>query len=331
MSGTCLIAPNPDVAGIGVRIAIYAQNFLGFFPALAALRDKHVDEVELDALEAQSTTILIMALAILVTTIVEAAKNDFINYHTSIVLSLSWINNTNTFLYFLLWLHRKTTLSQERHNEATYSNEIEISVESPSISEHSAFTIEEERKVFDAKRELSSRLSQPAGIGNMGWWLDTLRTSLNTLARGEKRAVALSNANRGVDTIVNKEDTLLRQAQVTFQNTIDDVYASFHQLNAVFLLGSIHLTLMSAVGIWLWHSPTSFGASPPCSAAKQINLLGHPVHIGSLPLQIISLIMYSIFLVPFLNLVLPMAAITSLYIFCNRSRSSVLFSLLISS
>ncbi|KAG6814817.1 hypothetical protein H0H87_007224 [Tephrocybe sp. NHM501043] len=44
---------NPDVSGIGVCIAIYAQNLLSFAPALLALKDKKVTPTKLNALETQ--------------------------------------------------------------------------------------------------------------------------------------------------------------------------------------------------------------------------------------------------------------------------------------
>ena len=56
------ITANPDVSGIGVRIAIYAQNLLSFIPALWALKDGRVTPTELGELEKQSTTILIHGL-----------------------------------------------------------------------------------------------------------------------------------------------------------------------------------------------------------------------------------------------------------------------------
>jgi hypothetical protein len=54
----CLIPANPDISGIGVRAAIYAQNLLSFVPAFYALVDGRVDGKELQTIEAQSTTIL---------------------------------------------------------------------------------------------------------------------------------------------------------------------------------------------------------------------------------------------------------------------------------
>jgi hypothetical protein len=36
------------------------------------------------------------------------------NLHATIVLSLSWMNNTNTFIYFLLYIQHKSQLGEEQ-------------------------------------------------------------------------------------------------------------------------------------------------------------------------------------------------------------------------
>jgi hypothetical protein len=109
MSAECFISPNPDIAGIGIRAAIYVQNFLSFAPAFyALLNDKKVDMEELQSVEKQSTTILLTAFAILISLIVQAQTFGLSSFHISIVLSLSWMNNTNTFIYFLLYIHHKS-------------------------------------------------------------------------------------------------------------------------------------------------------------------------------------------------------------------------------
>jgi hypothetical protein len=104
----CDIPGNPDIAGIGVRIAIYVQNFLSFAPAFYAIMDGKVDLAELKTVEKQSTSILITAFAILLSLIVQARSFNLSAFHTSTVLSLSWMNNTNTFVYFLLYIHHKS-------------------------------------------------------------------------------------------------------------------------------------------------------------------------------------------------------------------------------
>jgi hypothetical protein len=112
-SGYC-IESDPDISGIGVRLAIYIQNLLGFIPALWALWDGKVTLYELDSVEAQATTILITAFAIVISAMVEAQTLGLSNFHASIVLSLSWMNNTNTFIYFLLYLQHKSQPGEDQ-------------------------------------------------------------------------------------------------------------------------------------------------------------------------------------------------------------------------
>lgn len=107
MPAPCFIPSNPDISGIGVRLAIYLQNLLGFVPAIWALWDGKVSDYELESVENQSTTNLVLAFAILISCIVQALTLGLTNYHASIVLSLSWMNNTNAFIYFLLYLQYK--------------------------------------------------------------------------------------------------------------------------------------------------------------------------------------------------------------------------------
>jgi hypothetical protein len=111
----CLIPGNPDITGIGVRLAIYFQNILSFLPAFYALyNDGKVDKNELDTVEKQSTTILITAFAILISLIVQALTFNLSAFHTSIVLSLSWMNNTNTFIYFVLYINHMSHSDGQR-------------------------------------------------------------------------------------------------------------------------------------------------------------------------------------------------------------------------
>jgi hypothetical protein len=108
----CSIPANPDISGIGVRVAIYAQNFLSFAPAFYALVDGKVDSMELKTIEDQSTTILVTAFAILISTIVQAlSQYGLSDFHTAVILNLSWMNNTNTFIYFILYVHHRSGTS----------------------------------------------------------------------------------------------------------------------------------------------------------------------------------------------------------------------------
>ncbi|KAH8823778.1 hypothetical protein DL96DRAFT_1532133, partial [Flagelloscypha sp. PMI_526] len=98
---SCIIS-DPDIIGIGVRISTYAQNILSFVPALWALWDCKVERFELESVEKQSTTILITAFAILLSAVVQGVTLGLTNFHATIILNLSWMNNTNTFIWFIL-------------------------------------------------------------------------------------------------------------------------------------------------------------------------------------------------------------------------------------
>jgi hypothetical protein len=108
MSSECLISANPDVSGVGVRLAIYAQNLVCFIPPIWALWDGKVTASELDSAETHSTTNLILAFAILVSAMTQTRNGGLTNFHANIVLLLSWMNNTNAFVYFLLYVQRKS-------------------------------------------------------------------------------------------------------------------------------------------------------------------------------------------------------------------------------
>lgn len=108
---SCVIPSNPDITGIGVRVAIYAQNFLSFIPAAWALWDGEVSDYELESVEKQATTILVTAFAILIAAMSLARSiggNGLSNFDATIVLNLSWMNNTNTFIWFLLYVQYVT-------------------------------------------------------------------------------------------------------------------------------------------------------------------------------------------------------------------------------
>ncbi|KAJ7697061.1 hypothetical protein B0H14DRAFT_2184632, partial [Mycena olivaceomarginata] len=83
---------------------------LSFIPAFWAVWDGVVDEDELGIVEGPSADILITAFGILISATVQALTFGLSGFHTSIILSLSWMNNTNAFIYFLLSVHNRSGL-----------------------------------------------------------------------------------------------------------------------------------------------------------------------------------------------------------------------------
>ncbi|KAH6902345.1 hypothetical protein BKA70DRAFT_1306591, partial [Coprinopsis sp. MPI-PUGE-AT-0042] len=93
----------------------------------------------------------------------------------------------------------------------------------------------------------------------------------------------------------------------------------------VLVLGSLHLTLMAALGIWLWSDLLSFGHGRrrPLDFAKGnqcavdsavVAVIGQAVPMHSEALRIMSFILYSALLIPGFNLVIPTGLFLSLYI-----------------
>jgi hypothetical protein len=119
----CSIPANPDISGIGVRVAIYIQNILSFVPAFYSLmNDTRVDKHELKTTKDISLTILITAFAILISTVIQAMSPYGLSaFHASVILNLSWMNNTNTFIYFILWVHYRSHTPREDRIEPTWS------------------------------------------------------------------------------------------------------------------------------------------------------------------------------------------------------------------
>ncbi|KAH8801331.1 hypothetical protein DL96DRAFT_792170, partial [Flagelloscypha sp. PMI_526] len=104
------IPANPDISGIGVRAAIYAQNLLCFLPVVFYLWDGEITLDELAGIQDQSTGMLAIAFAILITTASLAASSNptVSNYHAAIVLDLSWMNNTSTWIWFILYVYERS-------------------------------------------------------------------------------------------------------------------------------------------------------------------------------------------------------------------------------
>ncbi|KAJ6461869.1 ankyrin repeat-containing domain protein [Mycena vitilis] len=268
MSGTlsCLIPADPDISGVGVRAAIYAQNLLSFIPAIWALWDGEVSDYEPECVETQSTTILVTAFAILISAMVQANRG-LSAFHASIVLALSWMNNTNTFIYFLLYVHHKSQSGPHQ-------------IDSTALA---------------WIKHLRDRLAWPR-------FPDRNATNGDTKEQPPEKG---EKTNRDPATSKSETHPGIRQ-QLWFK-------AGFRRI--VLVLGSLHLSLMAGLGIWLWSDPRSFGTLEPCvtNAARTV-ILGRSVPLRSTGLRGWSIAIYSLFLMPGFNLILPMALFLGLFL-----------------
>ncbi|KAF6763647.1 hypothetical protein DFP72DRAFT_480069 [Ephemerocybe angulata] len=280
MAGPCILPGNPDIAGIGVRIAIYVQNLLCFLPAFWALFDGKVTQGELDAAETQATTNLVLAFAILISAIVQAQTLGLTNYDASIILNMSWMNNTNAFIYFLLYMQHKSQAGIRGQVEPTWRawvqhvRELAISVIHPAT----------------AKANVTGAGSDP----ELGQLKGADAASIRGGAEGTRAEVPQGHddyARTGAKLLVKR---------------------------FVLLLGSIHLSLMAGLGLWLWSNIRAFGEGQDGAndcAAKHVFLaiLGKHVPFASEALRVVSLVIYAVFLVPGVNLLLPIVVFLVFY------------------
>jgi len=266
MSGQC-IPPNPDISGIGVRTAIYVQNFLCFAPVVAHLWDGKVTIDEINGIKDQSIGMLAVAFAILVSTVIEAKGSgrgqSITSFHAAVVLDLSWMNNTSTFIWFLLYAHHR------------------------SINEMKSMVI-------------------PA---TWSGWLKLLLSPLRHLVTGN------SGSSQSGDSRGNRNCGTKRSA--TYLPFIQRLWELVIKA-PVLTLGSIHLSLMASIGIWLWSDPSKFGTGISCNPT--LTIVGGAVPFSSQALRICSLLMYSLLLIPGVNLVPGFLFFISLHILYNKSR-----------
>ncbi|KAF5323909.1 hypothetical protein D9611_008312 [Ephemerocybe angulata] len=302
MASAMCIPGNPDIAGIGVRIAIYAQNLLCSFPAFWALVDGKVTETELESAEKQATTNLVLAFAILISSMVQATTLGLTSYHANIVLSMSWMNNTNTFIYFLLYVQHKsqptpgsghivepTFLAWARHIRCSF--------------------------LPGTKSGRGNHISN-AESGQFG--------TASVLAVGAETGLHLVDTPRpenldGPGALSNEEMGNGRQKG----ETVDARTAAKNLVKRYVLpLGSLHLSLMAALGLWLWSDIRGFGnmrdTANNCAAEHAlISIIGTHIPFASGALRIVSFVIYSLFLVPGLNLLLPIVVFLGFH-YCAR-------------
>ncbi|KAF5324061.1 hypothetical protein D9611_008346 [Ephemerocybe angulata] len=303
-AGSCIIPGNPDIAGIGVRIAIYVQNLLCFFPAFWALIDGKVTENELESAETQATTNLVLAFAILISSMVQATTLGLTSYHASIVLNMSWMNNTNAFIYFLLYVqHRSQVTSGSGHIvEPTFR----------AWARHIRCSFLPGTNTGQVNHTSGEESGQSGGPSVQA--VDN-ETGMPTLPSPSERPKQLD----GAGATTNEEVGNGRQTE-------DIVNARMAAKNLVkryvLPLGSLHLSLMAALGLWLWIDIRGFGnmrdTANNCAAEHAlISILGSHIPFASGALRITSFVIYGLFLVPGLNLLLPIVVFLGFH-YCAR-------------
>lgn len=96
--------------------------------------DRRVSTDEMEGIADQSIGVLCIAFAILICTVVEATERTAANggglisrFQAAIILDLSWMNNTSTFIWFLLYVHHRDKKRENNcHNETRQKGQHEI-------------------------------------------------------------------------------------------------------------------------------------------------------------------------------------------------------------
>jgi len=210
------IDPNPDIAGIGVRVSIYAQVLLSLVPAALFISDGKITANEADALETISANILLTACALLVSAFVQAATFGLSVYHAIIVLNLSWINNMGAFGCVIVEKQRQV----------------------------------EEKEHMTKKERL------------LAWWFHS---------------------------------------------------DGSHRFRWPIATAAIHLTAMSAFGIWVWAKIDDFGNQPQCTPQTFITILGRDIFVAHRSIRLASVVIYAAFLIPFVNVILMLICLALIY------------------
>lgn len=99
---TPCITPNPDIAGIGVRLSVYIQASLNLLCALIFAKDGRISNYETTILTRTSANLFVTSCSILLAAFIQAGTIRFSVYHALIVLNLSWINVFSAVLYLII-------------------------------------------------------------------------------------------------------------------------------------------------------------------------------------------------------------------------------------
>ncbi|KAJ7073215.1 hypothetical protein C8F01DRAFT_270528 [Mycena amicta] len=245
---------------MGVRSATYIQNLISFIPAIVALaNDGKISNNERAFIEEQSTNILLTAFGLLISAFIQASTAQGLdNYHLALVLNLSWMNNTNLFIYSLLRLHRR---------------------------------------LWQA----------PAGLPQpWSWWavgVSLLRTSEPKPTAGHLPLPSTTSSP------APPKSRSLTRILFALRQRLDWV-------DTATLIGSLHLSLMGALGVWLWSDPAHFSISATCPKGATATILGDTLPFDSPGLRLVSLVIFGAVLTPVVNLLLPMGLIMVPYFVC---------------
>lgn len=114
----CII-PNPDIAGVGVRLSVYIQAFLNLVAVAMFSRGGLISQSDYKGLITTSNNLFITGCAILAFSIVQGTTHGLSVYHALIVLNLGWINSLSA-IHSLIIAYTKMPMSKLEVDETSY-------------------------------------------------------------------------------------------------------------------------------------------------------------------------------------------------------------------
>ena len=331
------IEPNPDISGIGVRTAIYAQAVLTLIQPILAGRDGHISEDELTGLHELYLGILLPGCALLLSAIIQDRTFGLSVYHATIVLNLSWINNTSALIFFQFALIAQIQLDKERLFRKKVGGMWELlyrplrsvvkraaqhqagaAADGSEEAKNDRIWVAARTQAERMRAALRTRLKNAEGVDRSKEILDEVIQNLSAflgagLNHSELEMIVdatneqlLKPRLRRSLGIVDKDTRW--KVRTMMEDGVKKIWGGEMVVNllqrdwTMASLASAHLILFSAFGVWLWFTIHRFGNCESFTQFTTFNIFV-PIPVTSQHLRIGSIVIYIIGLVPFVNIV----------------------------
>ncbi|KAF9479842.1 hypothetical protein BDN70DRAFT_878382 [Pholiota conissans] len=322
------IEPNPDISGVGVRTAIYAQAILTLVQPILAILDGYISEDELIGLHELYLGILLPGCALLFSALIQDRTFGLSAYHATIVLYLSWINNTSAMIFFQFALIAQIQLDAERDFRRKVGVMWELmykplkSVAREGYAGNNQEILKAARSLAEGMRTaLRTRLKKAKGLDRSKEVLEDVIQNLSaflgagTENHDELKMVVEATQERLQDSRLRKTlgifegDTRQWKVTTMVEGWVkkirggETVWTLLERDWTMATLASAHLILFSAVGVWLWVTIDRFGDCEHVTKLTKLVIVGIPIPVTSQALRIVSIVIYAICLLPFINIV----------------------------
>jgi hypothetical protein len=319
------ITPKPDISGIGVRTAIYAQAVLTLVQPIIIIFGEHISENTLTGLHQIYLGILLPGCALLFSAIIEARTAGLSIYHAIIVLNLSWINNTSALIFFQFALIAQIHLDEER----TFRKKVGVmwallysSVESVVARRRAPSEkklTEEDQKIMEVVRSRAERI-RTALISELKtkrfqWskeiFEDVIQDLSALLGAGHNLSQLTQIVTKdkyrlrkllGVPDTVRKREARRKMRKMVKQIRGGEKVLDLLQRDWIMAaLASAHLTLFSAFGVWVWFTIHHFSECENLTNLTTLSIFV-PIPVTSHSLRTASIVLYIIGLLPLINI-----------------------------